>query len=127
MSLISITLVFENCEYVVIPKEYLTSLSISGITTSESYDVSKGTFRENLQAECIFLIIKDFSNLRTVHDTNLSDRIRSWGDITCVSLNLLGSSDEDYQVNWKGADPYNNEAQTYTIEDSFLTIKIGEK
>jgi len=131
MKIISINLVFENCEVCNIPIEYIYSFHIGGIAKSLSYYPYSQGFRKTDEAsELMFVFTKEFLDYEglTQFDTPIAQRIKKHMDICSVMVNYDDASTKTYGIRWKGADgdciSDENPGQSFIENDGEIIIKV---
>lgn len=106
-----IELYFENCENVVIPVQYIESLSIKhGEVLTRVFDGE--ALSEQYTSDVRIVLTKEISKLETVKHMSselfVLDRIRKYHDITSITLCYKNKEEEIYVVPWHEDSQINN-------------------
>lgn len=126
MKIVSIGLVFENCESCTIPAEFISYLHVGGISESITLSGRQSIVRNSLSVNNVNICFNDAFNTykgETQGHTLITERVRSYMDICWIYLNYEDASSKHLGVVWKGSGD-NNEAQTCTEEDGLLMLEI---
>lgn len=128
MKLKAIDIVFENCEVVHIPIEYLFFLSLNKITMSLRVDFGRVT--GSINSESTKIVLKSSANdLHTDMEPNMKlfDRIMEHNDIAAVDLITDNDESTYYYVDWCWDNDYRNSYQHNKImENGDLVVYIGK-
>lgn len=128
MNIVNIGLVFENCEYCIIPIEYISSFHLGGVSDSISYYTRQNLFNKSKSANSLYIMFtENFYQYKgcTQLDTAVVDRIKKFADICHFELNFEDALPESYGIIWKdGSSDYENLGQTFDEEDGVLFLEI---
>lgn len=127
MSLISITLVFENCESVSIPSSSIENLYIGRLSQYRTYNKQTSEFVDGYHLQDMHLILSSFCDITTTCEQPLYQRLKVAHDITHLILVDDNHQEVTYSIRWIGDSQYNNCAQREVdVENDYLFIRIGE-
>lgn len=128
-----IEILFENCEYCIIPAKYIENFSLDSISSSIRYSKFNGihefqNYNLVLQLEDDYIrshypqFNKDLIN----DNTTIFSRIR---DKDIVSIRLVFSNSKifpEYYVPWDDSNEYINEYQTISSTENSTIIRVCE-
>lgn len=123
----SIVIVFENCDSVEIPVDWIDSLSFNGVTKSFVMSSSDLSLRKFNKAEYVSISFdKKFETIQcSFGQENAKERILKYPDITQIEIKYEGSNDTElFFVKWCGNGDENTLQRTY--EDCGFCVEIGE-
>lgn len=118
MSIKSVGIGFENCEYVELPASNIVSFSVSGVTSTYVFDKGNSFAKRELK-NCTGFLLEATSDTKvfTTMGNELKDRLLKYGDITSLSLAYTDGSSETFYVVWsdesEGDENTNQRAHSY--------------
>lgn len=129
ISLKELEIVFENCDSVIIPGDYLTNFYLGNISRCirmfSSKDIDSYQLVDDVYI-CIDLRIKDRSFL-TEYNDSAWNRLVKGKDITQLHLIYSDESKEMFFVNWNKDSEFNNSYQSITFDKLSLIISINRQ
>lgn len=148
MKLKNVTLVFENCDSIMIDGKYIGEFLVDDIHTSIERIACNAIERIDSADTFAIEIHKDANKERFQFDqTHIEDfkqmtfdRLRGYRDITSIQIELIEDYVEegqvpkeeyyDYYVKWTGESDYTNESQVNYVSDCgnfYIVIAEGKK
>lgn len=124
----SIVIVFENCDSVEIPAEFIDSLSFDGVTESFGMVRIDKSLRKFYKVEYVSIVLdQKFEAIEcSFGQDKAKKRILKYPDITQIGIKYEGSNDTElFFVKWCGNDDENILQQTY--EEYGFCVEIGEQ
>lgn|SRR5574343_1781893 len=118
----SVQVVFENCEYAVIPASVVEALSYDIVTTH----VLHGTEKELIELDTVKKVRLHLNdgykniNVENFAPTPFTDRINAYRDVAQLSLKYDDGTFRTLLIKWKGSEE--NARQTVAINDADMII-----
>jgi len=125
MTIKSVEFVFENCETVNVPIEYVENFSLGDVCKTITF--SGGSTKESESVtRYYFVISKSFkdSGCETYFGDNGYERLKKHMDICWIYIHNQDGSQEEYGVLWKDEDMYTNHGQSFEEFDDSLLIEV---
>ena len=135
----SITITFENCDYLTIPVEYIQAMTLEDITEGRSLHWSS----ENAvfcwkTCNYVLLVIKNDKGLDPCYShfdqyepeekrRRYTERILKYDDIVSIDINYANQASEEYYVKWEGENECTNDRQSSVCRDNLVWILIADK
>ena len=130
--LISVDLVFENCDFVKIDADNI-EFYISDFN-EVTFICSNSTTKHEMISDFSAIIEKKANKkysefgVGEESDKTIFERITSYSDITWVQFNYDDKSRDEYVIDWGGESDYDNDFQSSEISnDGNLQIKINKR
>lgn len=130
-----IELVFENCEYCVIPIKYIHRFSISNFNNRLDYSILNGLLNfsncrlDYLEISNDFLLnnFPRFNEECINKDINLFDRIKNVNDVVSIELVYKRKSKTvQFYLPWNDEDEYSNKYQTFEVKEKTSILKVSK-
>lgn len=131
-----IELIFENCEFCIIPKDQIRLLHLEQFNQSINYSEWNGLHKFNKCSLEILQINKEYllnnhafiANEEHINDKEtLLDRISNYNDIVSINIYWVIYDVEykkQYYLPWDDKDEYKNKYQKVDIEEEIVTISV---
>ena len=138
-TLLKIELLFENCEFCVIPKDQIRLLHLEQFNQSINYSEWNGLHKfnncslETLQINKEYLLNNHsfMANEDHINDKEtLLDRISKYNDIVSISVYWIMNNveyEKQYYLPWNDESDYENKYQKVNIDEEVVTISVTTK
>ena len=138
-ALLKIELLFENCEFCIIPKDQIRLLHLEQFNQSIDYSKWNGLRKfnncllETLQINKEYLLNNHsfMANKDYINDKEtLLDRISKYNDIVSISVYWIINDKEykkQYYLLWNDKSDYENKYQKVNIDEEVVTISVTTK
>jgi len=128
MNIVSIGLVFENCESCIIPIECVSSFYLGNISDTISYySLNSYINRSKSVGELLISFSERFYiyDNKTTCDEPVLDRIKKYNDICNITVYFEDGFQESYNIIWReGSTDYENLGQSFDEEGGVLFLGI---
>lgn len=137
LKLKQVELVFENCEYCIIPAKFIYHLSVSCFNRRLDYSNINGLLEFNrckldyLEISNDFLLnsYPRFTEEAIDKDINLFDRLKDGKDVVSIELVYNGKKNRTPQLYlpWNDENEYSNKYQTFEIKEKTSILKVSKE